>query len=191
MVNFWARWNVNGFRQGTIVVNGFSMVFFTSEPSLSMVFHISTIGINGFSNVFSLETMVFQWFFAVEPLVSMVFLPLNHWYQWFVQWLHKLIKKLGDIMKIIQVSPVSKVYPILSWTFISSSGWWAGLDPKHLPQELWHGFSASWESSICERKLHYPGNRTQNLLLSGEISYHTSVCWVKKKNLWPFATISK
>ena len=93
---------------------------------------------------------------------------------------HKLVKTLADIMTIIQVSPVSKVYPILSWTFISSSGWWAGLDPKHLPQELWHGFSASWESSICERKLHYPGNRTQNLLLSGEISYHTSVCWVKK-----------
>jgi len=55
MVNFWARWNVNGFRQGTIVVNGFSMVFFTSEPSLSMVFHISTIGINGFSNGFSIS----------------------------------------------------------------------------------------------------------------------------------------
>ena len=61
-----------------------------------------------------------------------------------------------------------------------SSGLWAGLDPNHLPQEFWHGFSASWESSICEIKLHYPGNRTQNLLLSGEISYHTSVCWVKK-----------
>ena len=160
MVNFWAQWNVNGFRQGTIVVNGFSMVFllvnhrwwwfFTSQPLVSMVFPM----------VFPLETMVFQWFFTVEPLVSMVFLPLNHWYQWFVQWLHKLIKKLADIMKIIQVSPVSKVYLILSWSFISSS--W-GLDPKHLPQELWHGFSASWESSICERKLHYPGNRTQNL----------------------------
>ena len=95
MVNFWARWNVNGFRQGTIVVNGFSMVFFTSEPSLSIVFHISTIGINGFSNVFSLETMVFQWFFAVEPLVSMVFLPLNHWYQWFVQWL-LTVEKTSD-----------------------------------------------------------------------------------------------
>jgi len=37
------------------VVNGFSMVFFTSEPSLSMVFHISTIGINGFSNGFSIS----------------------------------------------------------------------------------------------------------------------------------------
>ena len=57
-----------------------------------------------------------------------------------------------------------------STVYLHPSGLWAGLDPKHLPQELWHGFSASWESSICERKLHYPGNRTQNLLLSGEIS---------------------
>ena len=83
MVNFWAQWNVNGFRQGTIVVNGFSMVFFTSEPSLMMVFHISTIGINGFSNGFSIRddgfSMVFyrgtigiNGFFTVEPLVSMV-----------------------------------------------------------------------------------------------------------------------
>ena len=32
---------------------------------------------------------------------------------------HKLVKTLADIMTIIQVSPVSKVYPILSWTFIN------------------------------------------------------------------------
>ena len=32
---------------------------------------------------------------------------------------HKLIKKLADIMKIIQVSPVSKVYLILSQNFIN------------------------------------------------------------------------
>ena len=32
---------------------------------------------------------------------------------------HKLINKLADIMKIIQVSPESKVYPILSWTFMN------------------------------------------------------------------------
>ena len=38
-----------------------------------------------------------------------------------------------------------------------------------LPQELWHGFSASWESSIWKRNLHYPGNRTQDLLQSGEM----------------------
>ena len=83
MVNFWARWNVNGFSQDAIVVNGFSMVFFTGEPSLLMVFHISTIGINGFSNDFSIRddgfSMVFyrgtigiDGFFIVEPLVSMV-----------------------------------------------------------------------------------------------------------------------
>ena len=58
----------------------------------------------------------------------------------------------------------------LSKTELNSfSEWWAGLDFNLLPQELWHGFSASWESSICERKLNYPGNRTQDLLLSGEI----------------------
>ena len=58
------------------MVNGFSMVLFTREPSLSMVFHMSTIGINGFPMVFtcqSLVSMVFQWFFNVEPLGSMVY----------------------------------------------------------------------------------------------------------------------
>ena len=58
------------------------------------------------------------------------------------------------------------IFGPLSW---SCSGWWAGLDLKFLPQELCHGFSASWESSIWEIKLYYPGNRTQDLLLSGEI----------------------
>jgi len=32
---------------------------------------------------------------------------------------HKMIKKLADIMTIIQVSPVSKEYHIQSWTFIN------------------------------------------------------------------------
>ena len=32
-----------------------------------------------------------------------------------------------------------------------------------------NGFSTSWESSICDIKLHLPGNRIQDLLLSGEI----------------------
>ena len=86
MVNFWARWNLNGFCQGTIVVNGFSMVFLTGEPLLLMVFHISTIGINGFSNGFSIiddgDSMVFyRWTIGIDG-----FLPLNHWYQWFFQW---------------------------------------------------------------------------------------------------------
>ena len=40
------------FFQKTIVVNGFSMGFFSYEPWLSMGFHMSTIGINGFSMVF-------------------------------------------------------------------------------------------------------------------------------------------
>jgi len=41
--------------------------------------------------------------------------------------------------------------------------------PSHFTKEWLNGFCASWESSICERKLHYPGNRTQDLLLTGEI----------------------
>ena len=67
MVNFWARWNVNGFCQGAIVLDGFSMFLFTSEALLSMAFHISTIGINGF----------FQWFLTVEPSISMGFLTVE------------------------------------------------------------------------------------------------------------------
>ena len=43
------------FVKKTIMVNGFSMVLFTSEPSLSMVFHMSTIGINGFPMVFHMS----------------------------------------------------------------------------------------------------------------------------------------
>ena len=45
------------FCQSTIVVDGFSMVFFTCEPLVSMVF---------------------QWFFRFQPLVSMVFQWLFH-----------------------------------------------------------------------------------------------------------------
>ena len=49
------------------------------------------------------------------------------------------------------------------------TGCWAGLDLSLLPQELWHGFSVIWESSIWKRNLHYPGNRTQDLLLTEKI----------------------
>ena len=37
--------------------------------------------------------------------------------------------------------------------------------PSHFTKEWPNGFSTSWESSICGIKLHYPGNRTQHLLL--------------------------
>ena len=46
------------------------------NDGMSMVFHMSTIGINGFSNGFSIR----------DNGYSMFFLPLDHWYQWFVQW---------------------------------------------------------------------------------------------------------
>ena len=39
---------------------------------------------------------------------------------------------------------------------------WLSKWPSHFTKEWLNGFSASWESSICERKLHYPGNRTQD-----------------------------
>ena len=39
------------------MVNGFSMVLFTSEPLLSMVFCMSTICINGFPMVFHMSTI--------------------------------------------------------------------------------------------------------------------------------------
>ena len=51
-----------------------------------MVFHMSTIGIDGFSDGFSIiddgDSMVFyRWTIGIDG-----FLPLNHWYQWFFQW---------------------------------------------------------------------------------------------------------
>merc|ERR1712090_112361 len=74
--------------QSTIVVDGFSLVFFTCAPLVSMVFFTCE----------SLVSMVFQWFFRSQPFVSMVFpmyftiepLPLNEWFvvhhlhQWFI-----------------------------------------------------------------------------------------------------------
>ena len=56
---------LNGFCQSTIVVDGFSMVFYMwtiGVDGFSMVFQISTIGINGFSNVFfSNPTIAIEW----------------------------------------------------------------------------------------------------------------------------------
>ena len=50
---------------------------------------------------------------------------------------------------------------------------WLGWIDKIL---LYHGVGAGWESSICERKLHCPGNGTQDLLLPREI-VNTGVIW--------------
>ena len=55
---------VNGFWQGTIGVDGFSMVFFTGEPLLPMFF---------FFKFQPLVSMVFPMVFTIEPLPSMVF----------------------------------------------------------------------------------------------------------------------
>ena len=84
---------VNGFCQGTIIVNGFSIVFFMSEPLFSMVFRCfffftfqplvtmvfqwflvwQTIGTDGFWSCKLLVLMIFQWFLVQHPLVPMVF----------------------------------------------------------------------------------------------------------------------
>merc|ERR1712228_518676 len=72
----------------TIGTNGFSMVF----PLETMVFQWfwvwQTIGTDGFSMVFSLETMVFQWF----PMVA------NHWSNDGMVTIHRrgLIASIGE-----------------------------------------------------------------------------------------------
>merc|ERR1712083_1019614 len=53
----------------TIGTNGFSMVFPLETMDFQWFWGWQTIGTDGFSMVFSLETMVFQWF----PMVA------NHW----------------------------------------------------------------------------------------------------------------
>ena len=47
-----------------------------------------------------------------------------------------------------------KLWNVYLYICFSNEYFWvvAGLDPNLLPQEFWHGFSASWESSICEIK---------------------------------------
>ena len=83
---------VNGFCQSTIVVAGFSMVFFTCEPLVSMVF---------------------QWFFRFQPLVSMVF-PMFFSdptidIEWMVLWLTIVIDGLSMVLG--KVKAVSQKRP--------------------------------------------------------------------------------
>ena len=92
---------VNGFCQSTIVVDVFSMVFFTCEP---------------------LESMVFQWFFRFQPLVSMVF-PMffsnpTITIEWMVLWLtieiDGLLMVLGKVKAGQQKRPKNKKNMICS-----------------------------------------------------------------------------
>merc|ERR1712047_16834 len=94
---------------GTIVVDGFSMVFLHVKHWCQWFF-------NGFLTCEPLVPMVFQWFFRFQPLVAMVFqcffpiqpLPLNEWFcgslltsmvfQWFWGKL-KLVHKKGQKTK--------------------------------------------------------------------------------------------
>ena len=68
-----------------------------------MVFHISTIGINGFSNGFHRWTIAIEWMVFASPLTWMVF-------QWF--W-----RKRSNRSKTCSYW-YPKIYPILSWNFI-------------------------------------------------------------------------
>ena len=70
--------------------------------------------------------------------------------------------------------------PILGWGRSHGLGWLSKW-PSHFTKEWLNGFSASWESSICERKLHYPGNRTQDTTpIRGDPATIIVYCWVKK-----------
>ena len=62
MVNFWARWNGQWFFSR---YHWSQCFFFTSEPSLSIVFHISTIGFDGISNGFLPSKHCHRWFSMV------------------------------------------------------------------------------------------------------------------------------
>ena len=89
---------VNGFCQGTIGVNVFSMVFFTSEPLLSMVFHISTIGFDGISNGFLPSNHCQRWFFNGHSISCI--LALDEW---------DGVNKKALLIKLQLAGPYSKI----------------------------------------------------------------------------------
>ena len=74
------------FHVSTIGINGFSNDFSIRDDGFSMVFYRWTIGIDGFSNGFSIRDDGFSMVFYRGTIGIDGFLPLNHWYQWFVQW---------------------------------------------------------------------------------------------------------
>ena len=59
------------FHVSTIGINGFSNDFSIRDDGFSMVFYRWTIGIDGFFTVEPLVSMIFQWFLTMETLVSM------------------------------------------------------------------------------------------------------------------------
>ena len=150
--------------------------FFISKPLVSMVF--------------PLETMVFQWFFTVEPLVSMVF------YRW-----------------TIGINGLSNGY--INWSknlLISWKSYRYHQYPKYIPSYLEPllallGDGQAWTPNIYLKSFDMDsvqvgkavfvkesyttlGIEPRTYSYPGRLVNHPSVCWVKK-NLWPFATISK
>ena len=83
---------------------------------------------------------------------------------------------LCDIFKILAIAKFWKWYDDCINHELGCWSWW----PNHFTKEWPNGFSTSWECSICEVRLHYPGNRTQTYSCPGRFSYHNSVCWFKK-----------
>ena len=59
------------FHVSTIGINGFSNDFSIRDNGFSMFFYRWTIGIDGFFTVEPLVSMIFQWFLTAETLVSM------------------------------------------------------------------------------------------------------------------------
>ena len=102
------------------------------------------------------------------------------------------VEDLGGRRHLIQTNLQQRKTNSFSTTICSHGLGWLSKWPSHFTKEWLNGFSASWESSICERKLHYPGNRTQDTTpIRGDPATIIVYCWVKKFYVWPFATISK
>ena len=93
----------------------------------------------------------------------------------------RLLEKCSGCKILWHTTDYGRTYGGIGDSRRLDSGWWEGIVPKFLPQELCHGFSTSWESSIRKIKLYYPGNQTQDLdsYPAGRYSYHnrsTEIC---------------
>ena len=77
--------------------------------------------------------------------------------EWGVRWYGRWVTLVGQVVGRqdwpCKVHIFWKPWPRLFNGLGSLSRW-----PSHFTKDWLNGFSASWESSVCERKLHYPGN---------------------------------
>merc|ERR1712032_723408 len=85
-----------------------------------MVLVWPTIGTNGFSTVFPLETMVFQWFWSGQPLAPMVF-------QWFFFPLETIVFQWFWVWQTIGTNGFSMVFPletmVIQWFPMLANHW--------------------------------------------------------------------